>query len=199
MAQAATKAGVGPMAAVAGVLADLAVEDMIKAGASVAVVENGGEASIASDRSLDVALLAGNHPVSGRFVFKLNHFPAGIATSSAVFSHALSFGDAEAVTIFSSNAGLADAAATAVCNQTRGSDHKTAARRAAEFALSIDGVHGVLVVCGNIVARAGHLPDIAEIRTPESASKESNWSQGRLPTSSLKGHHPRASLSQNPV
>ncbi|MBM4401062.1 MAG: UPF0280 family protein, partial [Crenarchaeota archaeon] len=39
MAEAAEKANVGPMAAVAGVLADLAVKDMINAGCEVAVVE----------------------------------------------------------------------------------------------------------------------------------------------------------------
>src|SRR4030042_3952366 len=40
MAEAAEKANVGPMAAVAGVLADLAVKDMVSAGCEVAVVEN---------------------------------------------------------------------------------------------------------------------------------------------------------------
>ena len=41
MALAAQKAGVGPMAAVAGAIADLAVEDMKRLGCEVAVVENG--------------------------------------------------------------------------------------------------------------------------------------------------------------
>ena len=43
MAEAAQKADVGPMAAVAGAIADLAVQDMIRTGCMVAVVENGGE------------------------------------------------------------------------------------------------------------------------------------------------------------
>ena len=49
MAEAAEKANVGPMAAVAGVLADLAVKDMVSAGCEVAVVENGGEISAISN------------------------------------------------------------------------------------------------------------------------------------------------------
>ena len=55
MALAAEKADVGPMAAVAGVIADLAVDDMTREGCKVAVVEDGGEISAVSDRPVDVA------------------------------------------------------------------------------------------------------------------------------------------------
>ncbi len=64
MAQAAEKAGVGPMAAVAGVIADLAVNDMINTGCEVAVVENGGEISATSNMPIDVAVAAGEEPLS---------------------------------------------------------------------------------------------------------------------------------------
>ena len=64
MAEAAEKANVGPMAAVAGVLADLAVKDMLRAGCEVAVVENGGEISAASNVPIDVAVAAGDEPLS---------------------------------------------------------------------------------------------------------------------------------------
>ena len=50
----------------------------------------------------------------------LTEFPIGVATSSGRFSHALSFGDAEAATVFCKNASLADAAATAVGNVVKG-------------------------------------------------------------------------------
>ncbi|MBN1357955.1 UPF0280 family protein, partial [Candidatus Bathyarchaeota archaeon] len=116
MAEATAKANVGPMAAVAGVLADLAVKDMTAAGCKVAVVENGGEISAVSNKPIDVAVAAGDEPLSKRFGFRLTAFPIGVATSSGRFSHALSFGDAEAAIVFCKNAGLADAAATAVCN-----------------------------------------------------------------------------------
>ena len=92
MAEAAEKANVGPMAAVAGVLADLAVKDMVSAGCEVAVVENGGEISAISNMPIDVAVAAGDAPLSKRFGFRLTDFPVGIATSSGRFSHALSFG-----------------------------------------------------------------------------------------------------------
>jgi len=46
--------------------------------------------------------------------------PLGIATSSGTSGHALSFGIAGAVTVVADNAGLADAAATAICNTVKG-------------------------------------------------------------------------------
>jgi hypothetical protein len=163
MAEAAEKANVGPMAAVAGVLADLAVKDMVLDGCEVAVVENGGEVSAKSDRPVDVALAAGDAPLSKRFGFRLTDFPVGLATSSGRFSHALSFGDAEAATVFCRNAGLADAAATAVGNVVNGEDHQGAVQRGIDKALSILGVEGVLIIYRGFTGTAGKIPQIIKI------------------------------------
>ncbi|MEM2936043.1 MAG: UPF0280 family protein [Candidatus Bathyarchaeia archaeon] len=165
MAEAAEKADVGPMAAVAGVLADLAVEAMLLKGTHVAVVENGGEASAVSDRPIDIALSAGDHPLSRKIGFRLENFPMGVATSSGVFSHALSFGDAEAVTIFAKNAGLADAA-TAVGNVVKGNDPRKAVERGINKALSIEGVRGAFIMYKGIIGRGGQVPKIIGISTP---------------------------------
>jgi ApbE superfamily uncharacterized protein (UPF0280 family) len=162
MADAAEKADVGPMAAVAGVLADLAVKDMVGAGCEVAVVEDGGEISAVSNVSVDVALAAGDEPLSRRFGFRLTDFPVGVATSSGRFSHALSFGDAEAATVFCVDAGLADAAATAVGNVVKGETHK-AINAGIERALSIQGVEGVLIIYKGFVGTAGRIPQIIRI------------------------------------
>jgi ApbE superfamily uncharacterized protein (UPF0280 family) len=163
MAEAAKKANVGPMAAVAGVLADLAVKDMIHDGCEVAVVENGGEISAVSTEPIDVALSAGDTPLSKRFGFRLTDFPVGIATSSGRFSHALSFGDAEAATVFCRNAGLADAVATAVANLVKGEDHRGAIRRGIDKALSIQGVEGVLIIYKGFTGTAGKIPHIIKV------------------------------------
>ncbi len=163
MASASAKAGVGPMAAVAGVLADQAVRAMTSSGAKVAVVENGGEISAISEIDLDVALLAGSSPLSGKVGFRLDEFPIGIATSSGIYGHALSLGKAEAVTIFSSEAGLADAAATAVCNVVKGEDVDQALRRGVKAALAIDDVRGALIIYGGKVAIAGRIPKLINV------------------------------------
>lgn len=164
MAEYARIANVGPMAAVAGVLADLAVEAMLHAGSRVAVVENGGEISAVSKMPINVALLAGSHTLSKFLGFRLTDFPIGVATSSALFSHALSFGEAEAVTIFAINAGLADAAATAIGNMVKGDNPKTVVEKAVKKAMDINGVKGVLIIYRNFVGKGGQIPEIIKIK-----------------------------------
>ncbi len=163
MAEAAEKANVGPMAAVAGVLADLAVKYMIADGCEVAVVENGGEISAVSTEPIDVAVAAGDVPLSKRFGFRLTDFPVGIATSSGRFSHALSFGDAEVATVFCRNAGLADAAATAVGNVVKGEDCQDAIQAGISKALSIQGIEGVLIIYKGFTGTAGKTPQIIKV------------------------------------
>ena len=167
MVEASRRAGVGPMAAVAGVLADLAVREMLGAGARVAVVENGGEACFHSDRPMDIAIQAGETLLSRRVGFRLKGFPVGVATSSGLFSHALSFGEAEAATVFAENAGIADAAATAVANVVRGDDEEEIVKEAVELGLSIDGVLGVFIIYRGHVGLGGEVPTIISVNPDE--------------------------------
>jgi ApbE superfamily uncharacterized protein (UPF0280 family) len=160
MAEAAEKADVGPMAAVAGALADLAVAEMIEAGAIVAVVENGGEIAAHSPKPIEVGFAAGSTQLSRKFAFKIGLETRGIATSSGRYSHAFSFGDADAVTIFADCAAVADSAATAVCNLITGLDAQTKVRRAVEHALMISGVRGVFILYDDVVGTGGNIPEI---------------------------------------
>ncbi len=164
MAEYAEKADVGPMAAVAGVLADLAVEEMVLAGSEVAVVENGGEISAVSKKPIEAALLAGDHPLSMRFGFLLEEFPIGVATSSGIYSHALSFGEAEAVTVFAVNAGLADAVATAIGNLIKGEDCREVVEKGVQKALSTEGVKGALIIYKDFVGVGGYVPHLIKMK-----------------------------------
>jgi ApbE superfamily uncharacterized protein (UPF0280 family) len=155
------------MAAVAGALADLAVKEMVSAGAKVAVVENGGEISAVSELPIDVALLAGDTPLSRKVGFRLEKFPVGVATSSATFGYAFSLGEADSVTIFSKDACLADAAATAVCNAVKGEDCDSAVKHGIEVAMSIGDVKGVLIIFRGKVAVAGEIPKLINITGEE--------------------------------
>ena len=163
MAQASEKAAVGPMAAVAGVLADLAVQDMAAAGCRVAMVEDGGEVSAVSNQPIDIAFAAGDEPLSREMGFRLKEFPVGVATSSGRFSHAFSFGDADAVTVFAVDAGLADAAATAVANLITGDDVSGVIKLGIERALSINGVKGVFILYRGTVGKAGQIPELIKL------------------------------------
>jgi ApbE superfamily uncharacterized protein (UPF0280 family) len=167
MAEASAKAGVGPIAAVAGVLADLAVEEMLGDGCSVAVVENGGEVSAVSDQPVDIGFAAGDEPLSREMGFRLKEFPLGVATSSGRFSHAFSFGDADAVTVFAVDAGVADAAATAVANLIKGDDVQGVIRQGIDRALSIDGVKGVFILYRGVVGKTGQVPELIKVNPPK--------------------------------
>jgi ApbE superfamily uncharacterized protein (UPF0280 family) len=163
MAEASEKAGVGPMAAVAGVLADLAVQDMAAAGCRVAIVEDGGEVSAVSNQPIDIAFAAGDEPLSREMGFRLKEFPVGVATSSGRFSHAFSFGEADAVTVFAVDAGLADAAATAVANLISGNNVSGVIKLGIEKALSINGVKGAFILYRGTVGKAGQIPELIKL------------------------------------
>ncbi len=165
MAGAAQKADVGPMAAVAGAIADLAVADMKRVGCEVAVVENGGEVMAESNQPVDVAVAAGEEPLSKRFGFRLTEFPIAVATSSGRFSHALSFGDAEAAIVFCNNAALADAAATAVGNAVKGVDAEAGIQAGIKRGLSIERVEGMMIIYKGQVGTAGEIPQIIKLKS----------------------------------
>ncbi|MEM2941890.1 MAG: UPF0280 family protein [Candidatus Bathyarchaeia archaeon] len=165
MSSAAERADVGPMAAVAGALADLAVEAMTAEGAGIAVVEDGGEISVGNDFKLDIAINSGRSPLSGRLGLRIlqRDLPVGVATSSGTMGHALSFGSADSATVIAENAALADAAATAVCNAVKGDDPGGSIRRGLEVAERISGVRGALIVMGDHVGVTGRLPSLIRI------------------------------------
>ena len=156
---------IGPMAAVAGTLAELAVERMRDAGASFAIVDNGGDIAILADREVFVGIYAGESPFSGKIAIKVKptqNVIVGVCTSSATVGHSISFGCADAATVISDGASLADAAATALCNAVKG-------RNSLENAFSIlkdARIHGALVILGKFLASWGNV-EIVPLRAKE--------------------------------
>ena len=147
MAKAAKKAGVGPMAAVAGAIAEDVGRALMKRSAEV-IVENGGDIFIHTRKPRRVGIFAGDSPLSGKLVIEIapEDSPLGICTSSGTVGHSLNFGLADAVAILSSSTVLADAAATAVSNIVQTADDIPAAIKLAQ---SIDGVAGVVIIIGD--------------------------------------------------
>jgi len=164
MAEAGRLAGVGPMAAVAGTLAQLAVEDAVAVGAKNSVVENGGDIFIHGNRPYTVAIHAGESPLSNKIALEIDavRLPLGVCTSSATVGPSLSFGEADAVTVLAKSGALADAAATAICNETRGGPEdgiKAGLRRAKV----VPGLSAALVIYGKYVGSWGDLPKMTLI------------------------------------
>jgi ApbE superfamily uncharacterized protein (UPF0280 family) len=110
-------AGVGPMAAVAGAMAECVSKDLLKLSKEV-IVENGGDIYLATSRERTIGIYAGDSPLSLKIgiVISPEDSPLGVCTSSGTVGPSLSFGKADAVCILAKSSALADAVATAVGN-----------------------------------------------------------------------------------
>jgi len=158
-------ANVGPMAAIPGALAEIAVKDMAHQDSLVNLVENGGEIASISNKPINVGIYAGSSPLSGHIGFQLSpeDSPIGIATSSATVSHALSFGEADAVIITARSCALADAAATAVCNAVKGSDVEASVQSGLEVAETIPQIRAAMIIRGKCIGKIGKLPRLIKL------------------------------------
>jgi len=116
MADASGAVGIGPMSAVAGTIAAIAVEAMMDVGATYAILDNGGDIALVNDETVIVGIYAGTDDVSIGLEIEPRESILGICTSSGRIGHSISFGNADAATILSGDVSLADAAATAVGN-----------------------------------------------------------------------------------
>jgi uncharacterized protein len=122
MAAATEKAGVGPLAAVAGLFAreigetllqNFSVEEM--------VIENGGDIFVLLKNELVLSVFAGDSPLSERIglVIPSETGKIGICTSAGTVGPSLSFGKADAVVVICEDAVVADAFATAFGNKVK--------------------------------------------------------------------------------
>lgn len=157
MFRAAEAAGVGPMAAVAGVVAEYVGRGLQeRLGLAEIVVENGGDIYLERQTAATVAIFAGASPLSNKVGIRLRpgQTPAGICTSSATVGHSISLGRADAVTVLSASTALADAVATRIGNETK---QDRDINQALAVAAAIAGVQGVLIIKGEALGVWGDL------------------------------------------
>lgn len=155
MVAAAQVAGVGPMAAVAGALAER-VGRALSAASPEVIVENGGDIFLALTRPATVALYAGASPLSHRVGLRIaaEDTPLGVCTSSGTVGHSLSWGRADAACVLAPSAALADALATALGNRVlspRDIDPALA------WLADIPGALGAVVVLGGTLGAWGRV------------------------------------------
>jgi uncharacterized protein len=118
MAAAAKEAGVGPMAAVAGAIAEFVGRDLLDQSSQI-IVENGGDIFLATQIKRKITIFTEKDPLPAYVDFWIHpgKTPLGICTSSGTEGPSFSFGQADAVMIISPSATLADAMATAAGNR----------------------------------------------------------------------------------
>ncbi|MEA3328754.1 MAG: UPF0280 family protein [Candidatus Omnitrophota bacterium] len=146
MLSASRVANVGPMAAIAGAVAEYVGKGILDFSSEV-IVENGGDVFIRSSQDRIMGIYTGESVLSGKVALRLTGLEAGlgVCTSSGKIGHSLSFGKADSVTVISDSAPLADAAATAVGNIVKTPDN---INQGIERAREIKGVKGVVIIVG---------------------------------------------------
>jgi ApbE superfamily uncharacterized protein (UPF0280 family) len=155
MASAGEKAGVGPMAAVAGAIAEHVGIDLLMHTDEV-IVENGGDIFFKTNSPVTIGIFAGKSPISLGMGLRVDpgEKPLSVCTSSGTVGHSLSLGKADVVCVLSGSCPLADAAATSIGNQITSKAH---IGPAIDFGKNIKGVDGIVVIMGNKVGMWGEL------------------------------------------
>jgi len=144
MLLAAKEASVGPMAAVAGAIAEYVGKGLIPFSSEI-IIGNGGDIFMVSKKRRNIKIYAGNSSLTGKIALQieLEDTPLGICTSSGTFGHSFSFGKADAVIVIAKSTSLADASATAIGNLVKSVEHIP---RAIEFAQGIKGLRGIVII-----------------------------------------------------
>ncbi|MGM0664200.1 MAG: UPF0280 family protein [Thermodesulfobacteriota bacterium] len=153
MIHASGSAGVGPMAAVAGAVAEHVGTGLLALSSQV-IVENGGDVFLSLKRAVTVTVLAGRSPLSMRVGLRISarSMPVGVCSSSGSVGHSLSLGRADAACVVARSTALADSTATALGNRIK---KPADLEKAASWASQIKGVRGGLVVLGKAMAAWG--------------------------------------------
>jgi ApbE superfamily uncharacterized protein (UPF0280 family) len=159
MYEASERAGVGPMAAVAGAVAEITGRALADRTEEL-IIENGGDIWMKLSRPAVVIIYPGGHYFDRIALnIKPEQTPCGICTSSARIGLSFSFGRADAATVIAPDAGLADAIATEVCNRVKREDDMESAA-----SYGIDrGASGVIIVYRDRFVARGNV----ELTDPE--------------------------------
>jgi uncharacterized protein len=161
MCRASRIVNVGPMATVAGAISEYGVKKLIEHGADFGMVDNGGDISLITDRTVVIGIYTGPAKIKNiGLKIKPDKNILGVCTSSGIIGHSLSFGKAHAVTVLSHDTLFADATATALCNECKKKDPVLIEEVLKKY--FIDGIIGAIVIYDDYFGCIGDIPDICE-------------------------------------
>jgi len=147
--------GVGPMAAVAGAVAERVGSELLSYSDEV-IVENGGDVFLKTNIPVKVGIFAGTSPLSLHIGLRIGseNKPLSVCTSSGTVGHSLSLGNSDAVCVVSESCTLADASATSIGNQVKSNSD---IQKAIDFGKKIEGIIGLVVIMGEKIGMWGDL------------------------------------------
>ena len=153
MSKASHSANVGPMAAVAGAIAEELGKGLSKYTAEL-IIENGGDIFIKVKRQIVIGLWCYNNEIKNNLGILLDKKRGqySICTSSGTLGHSFSYGKADATTVIAKNAALADAWATRLGNEIKSQKD---IKKALSLLKNIKDVSGALVLYRKTIAAWG--------------------------------------------
>ncbi len=169
MATATERVGVGPMAAVAGAVAEFVGKQLLSLSHQI-ILENGGDIFLVTKVERRVSIFTENRslPPFIDILIRPEKTPLGVCTSSGTEGPSLSLGRADAVTVLSPSAVLADAAATAAGNLVR-------SRR--DIKKALDFLRGIPQLMGGVVLVEGEIGFWGDIELVEPINPQGRYSK----------------------
>ena len=155
MISASLNAGVGPMAAIAGAIAEQVGLGLLRRTDQV-IIENGGDVFIKMNSPVTVGIYAGRSPLSLCIGLRLKPAskPQAVCTSSGTIGHSLSLGKADAVCVVADSCAKADAAATSIGNLIGSPADIKSAIKAGR---SMEDLNGIAVIVDDKIGMWGDL------------------------------------------
>jgi len=179
MCAASSAAGVGPMATVAGVIAQEALEAMVSKGCRHGWVDNGGDIALILEEPATLEVFS--DPES-KNACALELEPTdeifGVCTSSGTLGHSVSFGNADVALAIADDAVLADALATAIGNAVK---DKESLDTCFDMFKNVDGFRAGLAMIEGSVSVHGKVPRIVEVgHNPQRLTTHGKMSSARF-------------------
>ncbi len=155
MSRASISADVGPMAAVAGAIAEELGENLGKH-VSELIIENGGDIFVKVKRQIVVGIWCQNKKIRNNLGILLNkkRGHCAICTSSGTLGHSFNYGKADAATVIAKDAALADAWATRLGNEIKNAKD---IKRAVSLLSAVKGLIGGVVIHRKTIAVWGNI------------------------------------------
>ncbi|QGY44753.1 UPF0280 family protein [Maribellus comscasis] len=155
MASTAEKAGIGPMATVAGLFArEIGKELKKNFQTEEIIVENGGDIFALLNKELVLSVFAGNSPLSERIGLAIPDGMSefGICTSAGTIGPSFSAGKADAVVVICDDVVLADAFATAFGNKVKSPND---VEKVINMAEKYPEIKSLLIICEDQIGIRG--------------------------------------------
>lgn len=160
MCEAAAKADVGPMAAVAGAIDGYVLDRLIENGCRHAVLDNDGDIAMISDSPVRIGLCASLDGIPDMGItLHPDGEPLSICTSSGRIGHSVSLGNSDLASVIAYDPALADACATALGNSAASDPI-----RESERICAIEGVVGCLLIADGDAVICGDFPEPKALR-----------------------------------